>query len=52
MHYRTGEARLVSRDGREPLLEAMRQKLRSEGEADLQEAWIYGGAGFRTDKVE
>ena len=26
----TGEARTVSRDGREPLLEAMRQKLRSE----------------------
>lgn len=29
IHYR-GEARTVSRDGREPLLEAMRDKLRSE----------------------
>jgi transposase len=48
-----GEARTVSRDGREPLLEAMRQKLKKRGrKTDLCQAWIHSGAGFRRDKVD
>ncbi|MCI2425342.1 transposase, partial [Candidatus Acetothermia bacterium] len=48
-----GETRTVSRDGRELLLEAMRQKLRSKGgKTDLCETWIHGGTSFWRDKVE
>jgi transposase len=42
----TAEARTVSRDGREPLLEAMRQKLRSE-EGKL----IYAKRGYTVEPV-
>lgn len=42
----TGEARTVSRDGREPLLEAMRQKLRSE-----EGKHIYKKRGYTVEPV-
>jgi len=42
----TGEARTVSRDGREPLLEAMRQKLRSEDGKQ-----IYKKRGYTVEPV-
>lgn len=42
----TGEARTVSRDGREPLLEAMRQKLRSE-----EGKQIYEKRGYTVEPV-
>ena len=42
----TGEARIVSRDGREPLLEAMRQKLRSE-----EGKRIYKKRGYTVEPV-
>ena len=42
----TGEARTVSRDGREPLLEAMRQKLRSE-----EGKRIYRKRGYTVEPV-
>jgi len=42
----TGEARIVSRDGREPLLEAMRQKLRSE-----EGKQIYKKRGYTVEPV-
>jgi transposase len=42
----TGEARTVSRDGREPLLEAMRQKLRSE-----EGKQIYAKRGYTVEPV-
>jgi transposase len=42
----TGEARAVSRDGREPLLEAMRQKLRSE-----EGKRIYARRGYTVEPV-
>jgi len=42
----TGEARTVSRDGREPLLEAMRQKLRSE-----EGKRIYAKRGYTVEPV-
>ena len=45
-HCTTGEARTVSRDGREPLLEAMRQKLRTdEGKR------IYAKRGYTVEPV-
>jgi transposase len=42
----TGETRTVSRDGREPLLEAMRQKLRSE-----EGKRIYAKRGYTVEPV-
>ena len=42
----TGEVRTVSRDGREPLLEAMRQKLRSE-----EGKRIYKKRGYTVEPV-
>jgi len=42
----TGDARTVSRDGREPLLEAMRQKLRSE-----EGKQIYKKRGYTVEPV-
>jgi transposase len=42
----TGEARTVSRDGREPLLEAMRQKLRTE-----EGKRVYAKRGYTVEPV-
>jgi len=44
--YHWGKARIVSRDGREPLLEAMRQKLRSE-----EGKRIYAKRGYTVEPV-
>jgi outer membrane lipopolysaccharide assembly protein LptE/RlpB len=46
MRCTMGEARTVSRDGREPLLEAMRRKLRSE-----EGKRIYEKRGYRVEPV-
>ena len=49
----TGPARRITRDGRESLVEAMREKLRSEGgKRNLQETPLYGRAGHRKYEME
>ena len=48
-----GKACTVSRDRRESLMEAMREKAeRRRGKTDLYPAGIHGGAGFRGYKME